>query len=84
MKLYLNTCPGPALYLEIPDQPELTLKSLEAPELYLDLDKANPHREPVKGQFMATEGAVKSHTEDLSGIVNDLMGDKDDKDHEQA
>lgn len=81
MKLYLNTSPGPELYLEIPDQPELVLKSLETPALYLDLDKANPHREPAKGQFMASDGN-KSYTEDLSGIVNDLM-DGEEKDDER-
>ena len=68
-KLYLNTRPGPTLYLE-PDK-ELS-KSMDEPELYLNISKANPHRDPTNGVYIAG-GAIKSNTEDVSEIVNDLM-----------
>lgn len=67
MKLYLDTRPGPDLYL-IEDAE--VMKS--EPELYLDLKKGNDYRDPTVGRFIHG-GAIKAKREDMSGIVNDLM-----------
>ncbi len=72
MKLYLNNDPGIDLYLEIQDQPELVLKAVTADELYLDLEKANTHKEPVRGQFM-TGGKQAKGTEDQQDIIDKLF-----------
>ena len=87
-KLYLEACPAPRLYLDLPGEPvykgRVELKGDITPEmiksfqeewdaLYLNLEKANPFREPTKGQFMHG-GAVKANTEDLSETLSDLLG----------
>lgn len=44
-------------------------------DLYLDVGKANPHKEPVKGQFMhGGGGAAKGKgQQDVSDLVDEMM-----------
>lgn len=71
-KLYLKRRPAPRLYLALP----------ERQDLYLDIDKANPFRDPSVGQYIAG-GAVKANTEDLSDEIESLLdqmpGDSDNE-----
>jgi len=72
-KLYLKINPAPRLYLSLPDVHN-------TPKLFLNIEKANPFRDPSVGTFIGG-GAIKANTEDLSDkmeeLLNDLPGEDD-------
>lgn len=70
-KLFLKIKPQPRLYLSVSPL-------RKSPQLYLDMEKANPHRDPARGTYIGG-GAIKANTEDLSEKLEELFSYKEDK-----
>jgi hypothetical protein len=64
----------PQLYLDIPESPDLVLKSIveEDPELFL---KANPNRDPSVGQYISggSHKGIKPGSKELDDAVTALL-----------